>query len=250
MRWAWNTASSAGATACMPIRRRWARHFLTAFDHVLRGNYYFTDIDYALVIKALYDCGPDLPRSGTGEPMVRFASDVAPFDPARRALYKAVKIIDGKAEYYFEPVFLADPADPDGPGQPATLDVDEFIADMWLKGIRFGIDVGAVRAAIAGGKAERVTVARRLDAAPGRDAQIVEVSRRHPPQRRAAPAGQRQARPDGVPEPLPADPEGRQAAQEGAARGRRRSASSCPASRSSRRCRPTSTWRRWPVPAP
>jgi hypothetical protein len=150
--------------------------FLAAFDHIMRGNYYFTGLDYALVIKAVYDCGPDLPRSGNGELLVRFASDVAPFDPARRALYKAVKINDGKAEYYFEPVYLADPANPHSLGQPAALDIDEFIADMWLKGVRFGIDVGAVRAAIASGKAERVTVAQRLDAAPGRDAQIVEVS--------------------------------------------------------------------------
>ncbi len=150
--------------------------FMAAFDNVLLGNYYFTDIDYALVMKMLYDCGPDLPRSGGGELLVRFASDLAPFDPARRALYKAVKIVDGKAEYYFEPVFLVDPADPDSMGQPAGLDVDEFIADMWQKGIRFGVDVGAVRAAIAAGKAERVTVAQRLDPTPGRDAQIVEVS--------------------------------------------------------------------------
>jgi hypothetical protein len=152
------------------------KNFQTAFEHILRGNYYFTDIDYALVIKVLYDCGPDLPRSATGEPLIRFASDVVAFDPARRALYKAVKLADGKAEYYFEPVFLADPDDPHGPGQPATLNVDEFIADMWLKGVRFGIDVGAVRAAIDGRKAERVTVARRLEATPGSDAQIVEVS--------------------------------------------------------------------------
>jgi hypothetical protein len=150
--------------------------FLTAFDHILSGNYYFTDIDYALTIKALYDCGPDLPRSGNGEFMVRFASDIASFVPARRSLYKAVKIVDGNAEYYFEPVYLSDPANPDATTEPTPLDVDEFIADMWQKGIRFGIDVAAVKAAIAGGKAERVTVARRLDAAPGRDAQIVEVS--------------------------------------------------------------------------
>lgn len=150
--------------------------FLTAFDHVLRSNCYFIDIDYALTIKALYDCGPDLPRSDSGEIMVRFASDVVPFTPARRALYKAVKIVEGTAEYYFEPVYLSDPGNPDAATEPTPLDVDEFIADMWQKGIRFGIDVSAVSAAIASGKAERVTIARRLDATPGRDAQIVEVS--------------------------------------------------------------------------
>jgi hypothetical protein len=150
--------------------------FLAAFEHLMRGNYYFSDLDYALVIKVLYDCGPDLPRAGNAALRLRFASDLVPFDPARRALYKAVKINEGKAEYYFEPVYLADPANPDSLGQPAALDIGEFIADMWGKGVRFGIDVGAVRAAIDSGKTERVTVAQRLDAAPGRDAQIVEVS--------------------------------------------------------------------------
>jgi len=137
---------------------------------------YFAELDYTIFIKALYDCGPDLPRSPTGEPLVRFAADIVPFTPERRSLYRAVKIGEGKAEYYFEPVFLPDPEDPNGTGTPAQLDVDEFVADIWNKGIRFGIDVDAVRAAIAAGKTERVIVARRLDAVPGRDAQIVEVS--------------------------------------------------------------------------
>lgn len=39
-----------------------------------------------------------------------------------------------------------------------------------------GIDLDAVRSAIDTGKAERVTVARRLDPEPGQDARIVEVS--------------------------------------------------------------------------
>jgi hypothetical protein len=94
----------------------------------------------------------------------------------RRQLYKAVKLSDGKAEYYVEPVVMTDPADPDGPGVPARLCVDEFIADMWGKGVRFGIDVAALRLAIESGKAERINVARRLDALPGVDAHIIEVS--------------------------------------------------------------------------
>jgi hypothetical protein len=106
---------------------------------------------------------------------VRIAADILPFDPARRELYRSVKIGGGRAEYYFEPVWLPDAADPEGPGMPARLDVDEFVADMWVKGIRFGIDIDAVRAAIAP-KAERVTVARRLEPEPGQDARIVEVS--------------------------------------------------------------------------
>jgi hypothetical protein len=150
--------------------------FSAAVNSVFTSNSFFAGLDYPILIKAMYDCGPDLPRSPTGEMLVRFASDIVPFNPLRRQLYRAVKIQDGKAEYYFEPVFLADPTDPDAQGTPARLDVDEFVADMWLKGIRFGIDVEAVRAAIASGKAERVIVARRLEPAPGRNAHIIEVS--------------------------------------------------------------------------
>jgi hypothetical protein len=149
---------------------------LQAAINAVFSNSYFSDLNYEVLMKALYDCGPDFARSATGEPLICFATDIVPFDPARRVLYKSVKISDGKAEYVFEPVYLPDPADPDGPGQPATLCFDEFVADMWNKGIRFGIDVDAVRAAIASGKMERVVVARRLEAVPGRDAQIVEVS--------------------------------------------------------------------------
>jgi hypothetical protein len=147
--------------------------FQAAVDSIFSNGKYFADLDYAVLTKAIYDRGPDLPRSATGEMLVRFASDIADFDPARRSLYKAVKISEGRAEYYFEPVFQAGP---DGAEEAAALNFDEFVADMWSKGIRFGIDTAAVRNAIAAGKSERVIVAARMDAVPGIDAHIVEVS--------------------------------------------------------------------------
>jgi hypothetical protein len=150
--------------------------FIAAFDHMVKENTYFTDLDYPLLMKALYGDGQDLPRAASGEIKVRFASDFVPFDPERRALYRAAQIEGGAADYYFEPVFLADPDDPDAPPRRVPLDLDEFIADMWLKGIRYGIDIDAVRAAIESGQAGRVTVARRLEPTPGQDAAIVEVS--------------------------------------------------------------------------
>jgi len=150
--------------------------FAAAIDGIFANNNYFTELDYAVLIKIIYNYGPDLPRSASGEVLVRFASDILPFDPQRRQLYKAVKLGDGKAEYYFEPVVMTDPADPDGAGIPATLNADEFVADMWSKGIRFGVDIDGVNRAIESGKAERTTVARRLDAVPGIDAHIIEVS--------------------------------------------------------------------------
>ena len=149
---------------------------LAAVDGILLGNRYFAGLDYPVLIKALFGHGPALPPAvsgARGEPLVRLADDILPFDPARRQLYRAVKIADGQAEYYFEPVFLPDP---EGVEQPARLDIDEFIADMWLKGIRFGIDVAALKGLIDAAAAGRFVVARRLPARAGEEARVVEVS--------------------------------------------------------------------------
>ncbi len=150
-----------------------------AVDSVFRSNRYFAGLDYPVFLKALYGHGPELPRAADGTPLVRLAADIVPFDPARRALYRAVKLGAGRAEYYFEPAWMADPLDPSAPEQLVALDVDEFVADMWLKGIRCGVDVDAVRAAMAAahaGRPDRIVVARRIEPVAGVDARIVEVT--------------------------------------------------------------------------
>ncbi len=152
---------------------------LAGVASVFQSNAYFVGLDYAVFIKALYNHGQPLARAVNGEALIRFADALAPFAPARRALYKLVKVQRGVAEYYFETQFLEALELPDGskvPARPTKLDFDEFVADMWGKGVRFGIDAAAVRAIIASGKVERITVARQLEPAPGRDASIVEVS--------------------------------------------------------------------------
>lgn len=139
--------------------------FMAAFEHVMRGNHVFADLDYALLIKALYDIGGELPAAGPRS-LLRLAGGVRSFDAARKALYTAVRLDDGAAAYFFEPAA----------GDGERLDIDEFVAHMWSMGVRFGIDINAVSAAIAGGAGGFVTVARRLPPQSGRDAQIVEVS--------------------------------------------------------------------------
>jgi hypothetical protein len=144
-----------------------------AASQVFLGSAYFAGLDYAVFSKMLYNVGPDLPENLRDQPLLRFADSIEPFHAPRRALYKTVKVINGEAEYYFEPVFFDVP---DMPPQPARLNFDEFVADMWVKGIRFGIDAPAVRDVIANGRLARIIVARRLNAVPGKDAAIVEVS--------------------------------------------------------------------------
>ena len=147
---------------------------LAAIDSIFRSGSVLCGVDYPVLIKALYDSGPALPQGADGRPLVRLARDILPFDTERRSLYRSVRIADGQAEYCFEPVFLPGPG---GNGElPACLDLDEFVADMWLKGIRFGIDVTAVRAGIGNPNLGRSVVARRLDPVAGIDATVIEVS--------------------------------------------------------------------------
>jgi hypothetical protein len=147
---------------------------LAAIDSILRSGSILAGIDYPVLIKAIYDSGPALPTGPDGRPLVRLARDIVPFNVQRRSLYRSVRIAGGAAEYCFEPVYLPGP---DGEGDtPTRLDLDEFVADMWIKGIRFGIDLASVQAGIATPSIGRTVVARRLEPVAGIDATVVEVS--------------------------------------------------------------------------
>ncbi len=146
---------------------------VAALDSTLRSGHYLAGLDYAVLVKALYGHGPALPRDAAGQVQVRIADDIMPFTPERQALYRSVKITDGQAEYYFEPVFEPDP---EGGERPTTLNADEFVADMWIKGIRFGADVDAIRDAIVKGATGRCVVARRLAPVDGDAARVEEVT--------------------------------------------------------------------------
>jgi uncharacterized protein (DUF342 family) len=146
-----------------------------AVGHVFQSGYYFLGLNYPVLIKALYDVGPDL---GAAE-AVQLAADMRLFDAARIGLYKNPKMARGYAEYYFELLYIEEMTLPDGtviPERQTRLDVDEFVADMWNKGIHFGIDIAAVSAAIASAKPDRITFATDLEPEPGQDATVVEVS--------------------------------------------------------------------------
>lgn len=180
-----DTAPAALAAGDLPsalVQRADGVHFKAEVDAALRlaaanqvflSGACFRGLDYGVFIRALYGVGPELPEGMKDQPLWRFADEIVPFPSGRRELYKSVRIVGGEAEYYFEPVFLEFEGQPP---LPAQLDFGEFVADMWTKGIRFGIDAPVVREAIASGKVARLIVARKLPAAPGRDAAIVEVS--------------------------------------------------------------------------
>lgn len=161
--------------------------FQQAVDRVFRSGFFFAGLDYPTLQHLLYEV--DLTRSVDH---LRLASEIREFPPARRALYKGVKVAGGEAVYMFEPVLLESTVDEpvyetgeDGEkrvvgserrvvSEKSSLDPDEFVADLWNKGIRFGIDLAVVRAAIREDRFDRLVVARERAPTPGLDAGVQE----------------------------------------------------------------------------
>ncbi len=167
-----------------------ATDFSDFVNRVFASGLYFRGLDYPRFLSLLYDDPVGVGKNAGEE--VFLAADITSFRPERQALYQAPLIENGEAAYLFEPRYreeesdqafveqgedLAQPVSDRG-HQPAEtrvyLDVDEFIASAWTKGVRFGIDVVVVREGIELDKPERRVVARSRPCVPGKDAEIVE----------------------------------------------------------------------------
>lgn len=156
----------------------------------------FVDVDYAGLCALLYPKTPsDAPLPTETRPPFRLAREIRPIAAERQALYKSIKLADGGAcaEYVFEPVFIERVTETPIYGEqneagefpitgverstyaePATLDVDEFIAMMWQKGVRAGLDLTAIRNAIAASGVQRIEIAHRVEPKEGSDATLTE----------------------------------------------------------------------------
>ena len=164
-------------------------------NRMFTGESRFAGLDYDAFLKLLYD--PDWLAAMQRKCVeIKIAAEIVRFLPQRRALYKSVKLLDGekRAEYVFEPVSIEVAYEEPVYGElgedgiapvirhesktrqePAKLDFDEFVADMWTKDVKYGIDAEAVRKAIADGTTNRMTIANYLEPTNGRDAEIQEV---------------------------------------------------------------------------
>jgi hypothetical protein len=163
--------------------------FMPFAERVFAAGARFSGLDYTVFQYLLHG------QTNPADAPLKVAGNIVPFPPERRVLYRAVKIAADKsaAEYLFEPVaieveemaLLYGPPGADGSAevigqeartcsQPTRLDFDEFVAAMWEKGVRFGIDAAPVRAAIESRQAVRLEIARAVPPTPGRDASIEE----------------------------------------------------------------------------
>lgn len=151
---------------------------------------------YALLTQLLYDYQEVLTIYGLSA-RIKLADDVTLFPATRKSLYKNIKI-DPQfrfAEYFFEPVEMEitveDPiyGAPDEHGvahiegtqlktilKPTKLNLDEFVADMWCKGIRFGLKFNEIAGVIARSESQRMIVAEQLNPTDGIDAEIEEAN--------------------------------------------------------------------------
>ncbi len=175
--------------------------FRQLVDRLFTTGRFFRGLDYAAFVRFAWDFEPGMvideikAREAAGRPtVVRFADALVHFAPNRIPLYRAVKVVRGEAWYLFEPVSLDFEMDEpvyeeDENGekrvfriekrmvpQKTKLDFDEFVAQMWLKGVRFGIDVAQVGKAIADGYVGRLAIAKSLAATAGRDAGVEELA--------------------------------------------------------------------------
>ncbi|MBI3902609.1 MAG: DUF342 domain-containing protein [Nitrosomonadales bacterium] len=163
-------------------------------DRLFDSGAYFEGLDYAAFIRLLYG---DIPATPGTANEIHIARDIVRFMPQRRELYRSVKITDAgdRAEYIFEPLFIevtteepiyGEPgSDGNAPitghkrrteSRPTKLSFDEFVADMWIKGVRYGINADLVCNAIANNTAGRLDFAFQLAPTDSNDARVIEES--------------------------------------------------------------------------
>lgn len=171
-----------------------------AVDALFTMGVYIRELDYPLLMQALYELEPAQRDAAIADcaarglpPRWRLGTETARFAPERIALYRGLRLSGGSAHYLFEPLTqevtgvrdLYETGE-DGLPQlvgreeytesvPAALDFDEFVAQMWVKGVRYGLDEAVVRAAIEGPKYGQLEIARARIPEAGQDASVEEV---------------------------------------------------------------------------
>lgn len=167
-------------------------------DRVFSSGLRFVDLDYACMQRLLYDCDSDQIarqlqnfQNAGKPPRLRLAADIVEFPSERQQYYKDARVdAHGEtAEYLFEPVFIEMEAaestdDASGQGEArarkpsferVVLNLDEFIAAMWVKGVCFGIDTVAVAAVLAADRGQALEFSRMRMLQESQDASVEEL---------------------------------------------------------------------------
>lgn len=178
--------------------------FRLLVERLISAGCLFRDLDYPAFSALLFEFEPGVAierlqrcKARDGSALLRWAAALERFDAARTTLYRAPRIEDDVAEYLFERLVIEVEAEvqPYGDGgeespsatpdpgpearvveQETDLDADEFVIQMWLKGVRYGIDIEAVRKAIGQRWLGRMVIARGVPPEQGQDATVRELA--------------------------------------------------------------------------
>lgn len=154
--------------------------FLAFINKVISKGYFFEGLNYKTFITLLYEAriidAESLKRKQQdGSMLVPFAKEVKLFSSERRSLYKEANLslnVEGtSASYVFDiPTF----PNPDNVWKaiPTEFNIDEFIAFLWGKGIKYGVNEKEVGKVIQDKQTGHVIVAKQLEAKNGVDAKI------------------------------------------------------------------------------
>lgn len=164
-------------------------------DRLFATGSRFVGLDYDVFLKLLYDADW-LVETQSKIANLKLAGSIVRFTSERQDLYRMVKLVDKdkRAEYMFEPahfdesyqspVYGAVGADGIAPivghevmvrEVSTKLDFDEFVTDMWLKGVKFGLREDSIRKIFASGDTIRLPIAMHEEPTASSDAEIIEV---------------------------------------------------------------------------
>ncbi len=162
--------------------------FQRLIERLMAAGYLFRGLDYRAFCTLLFESPASAVQARVKsaaaagrEPLLRWADELASFEPQRAALYRNLQISGSEAHYLFEPLVIAEPAGENEDGSPATveretaLDFDEFVVQMWLKGVRAGLDEASIRRCIENRQFGREQIARSVPPTPGTDAAVREL---------------------------------------------------------------------------
>lgn len=179
----------------VPLRQLLATRadgFIQAVDALLAQGQRFYGLDYAVFSQLVLNPETIWRRGGSS----RLAADVVSFPEYRQELYKGVRFSEDnmQVEYIFQPVVVDTPyqhplygdRQPDGTvpvvghekrvrQEDAVLDLDEFVAAMWSKGVRCGLLLDAITPALFTKKINRMVVAQGQPAQVGKTAEVWDM---------------------------------------------------------------------------
>lgn len=162
------------------------KSFTAFIDAVFSQNYFLEGVDYKILCDLLYEpqiIQDELKKREKSEAstLLHFANSQKQFDINRRALYKDDNLTfpehgEGASAFYlFEKVGLPDPKNM-WKIISTQLNIDEFIAFLWGKGIRYGVEVKTVNTVIHSSELGVVMVAKQLGATKGEGAKYQKLT--------------------------------------------------------------------------